>query len=85
MTVFKQIHLPQGEQPGLPRTENCFPSQGNPLPELTGQDFRENAHKGQSKLAKGAREISELFPVQTRTRHVGTPPKGITPIPATAT
>lgn len=53
--VFKLIHLPQGKQSGLPRTENSVPSQGNPLPELPGQDFRENEHKGQGKLVKRAR------------------------------
>lgn len=53
--VFKQIHLSQGEQPGLPRIGNGFPSRGNPLPKLTGQDVRENEHKGQAKLVKGAR------------------------------
>lgn len=53
--VFKLIHLPQGEQSGLPRTENGIPSQGNPLPELPGQDFGENEHKGQGKLLKRVR------------------------------
>lgn len=52
-TVFKQISLPHSEQPGLPSTEN-FPSLGNPTPELTGQDFK-NEHKGQGKLVKEAR------------------------------
>lgn len=55
--VFKQIHLPGGEQPGLPKTEKCFPSPRNPPPELTGQDFRKNERKGQEKLV---RELGRL-------------------------
>lgn len=61
--VFEQIHLHQGEQLGLLKTEKCFPSPpGKPLPEWIGQDFRKSEHKGQDKLVKGDRQIFEFFP-----------------------
>lgn len=62
--VFEHIHLPQREQPGLPRTKkkNSSPSPRNPLPKLIGQDFRKSEHKGQGKLVKGDRQIFDFFP-----------------------
>lgn len=56
VTVFKQIHqvlpCPKVNNLGFQEQKNTFLPPRNLIPELVGQGFRKNEHKGKGKLVK---------------------------------